>query len=306
MMRFIQSLPFVLLIGLLSVGCNQDKVEQLEREKAQLRADKKRQDSILNDFMSTFNEFEDNLAMIKEKESLITMGDENPEYRSQGKERVIQDIQMINDLLDQNRQIIDELTAKAERAEGLSSQYRRTIGSLKRQLEERDQEITELKDQLVALDYRIEDLNTRIDTLSRTNQNLAQTTQTQRSRIERQRDSLRNLDQTVSQQDQALNTAYYVSGSKRELKGLAVIERDGLFGSQELAKDFDPSAFNRIDIREMTEIPIDSRKPELLTVHPAGTYEFQDTNDDKDYDVLRITNPREFWKTSRYCVIRTR
>lgn len=296
----------VLLATLALFGCNQDKVKQLEQEKAQLKAEQARQDSLIDDFMSTFNEFEENLAVIKEKETLITMGEENPEYRTGGKEAIIEDIQMINELLDQNREIIEELTAKAEKAEGLSAQYRRSIGSLKRQLEERDTQITELKEQLVAMDYQIEDLNGRVDTLSLQNQNLAQTTRQQEDRITRQQDSLSNLDQTVNQQDQALNTAYYVAGTNRELKNKAVIDRDGLFGSRQLAEDFDPSAFNRIDIREMTEIPVATRNAELLTVHPAGTYEFKDLDDDKRYDVLEIVNPEEFWKTSRYLVVMTK
>lgn len=295
--------PLILVLALSFMGCNQDKIEQLEREKAALQAEKARQDSALNDFMNTFNEFEANIEMIKEKESLITMGADNPEYRSEGKEAIIEDIQMINDLLDQNRQIIEELSAKAERAEGLSAEYRRTIGSLKRQLEERNTEISELKQQLVALDYRIEDLNGRIDTLSLENQQLTQTTRTQSTRIQRQRDSLNDLDQTVNEQDRALNTAYYVTGTTRELKDLAVIDRDGLFGGKELSEDFNASAFNRIDIREVTEIPIATRRPEVLTTHPSGTYEFKDLDDDRQYDILQITNPGEFWKTSRYLVV---
>lgn len=296
-------IPAIILASATLFGCNKDKVEQLEREKATLEAQREHQDSLLSDFMNTFNQFEENLAVIKEKESLITMGADNSEYRTEGKEAIIADIQMINDLLDQNRQIINELTTKAEQAEGLSAQYRRSISGLKRQLEERDTEITELKEQLVALDYRIEDLNGRIDTLSQENTMLAQTARTQEDRLIRQEDSLSQLDQTVNQQDQALNTAYYVAGTSRELKDKSVIDRDGLFGSRELAADFDASAFNRIDIREMTEIPVATRDAELLTVHPTGTYEFKDLDDDKTYDVLEITNPSEFWKTSRYLVV---
>jgi len=56
----------------------------------------------------------------------------------------------------------------------------------------------------------------------------------------------------------------------------------------------------------MTEIPIETRKAKLLTVHPAGTYEFKDLNDDKQIDILEIKNPKEFWKTSRYLVVMTR
>ncbi|MEM9984718.1 MAG: hypothetical protein AAF804_06450 [Bacteroidota bacterium] len=309
-MKRLTYFALVLILAVATVGCNKKKIDQLEHEKAALQAEKMRQDSLLNDFMSTFNEFEDNLEAIKEKESLITMGDENPEYRTEGKEKVIEDIQMINDLLDQNRQIIEELTAKAEKAEGTSSEYRRAISRLKKQLVERDGEITELKEQLVALDYRIEDLNGRVDTLTRRNTYLAQTTEAQTARITQQEDSLRNLDSKVSEQDVALHTAYFVTGTTRELKDQSVINKEGGFigigATKQLASDFNPSAFNKIDIREMTEIPVATRKPEVLTVHPASSYEFKDLDDDKEYDILEIKNPAEFWKTSRYLVVMTK
>jgi P pilus assembly chaperone PapD len=49
------------------------------------------------------------------------------------------------------------------------------------------------------------------------------------------------------------------------------------------------------------EIKLYSRDAELLTAHPASSYTLQrDAN--KQY-VLRITNPEQFWSTSKYLVI---
>jgi DNA repair exonuclease SbcCD ATPase subunit len=302
-------LALVLVAAMTLFSCNQKKVKQLEEQKAALETEKARQDSMLNEFMATFNQFEENLQAIKEKENLINMGSNNPEYREDGKEAIIADIQSINDLLDQNRQIIDELTAKANKADGLSSEYRRTISRLKNQLAERTQEIATLKEQLAEMNFRIEDLNGRVDTLSRQNSMLAQTTEQQSQRIAKQQDSLQTVSQTAQEREEALNTAYYVMGTSKELKQKEVITREGGFigigGARKLAEDFNQTAFNRIDIREMTEIPVDSKKAELLTVHPSGTYEFKDLDEDKAYDVLEIKDPSQFWKTSKYLVVMT-
>lgn len=303
-------LAVVLLATLALMSCNQKKVKQLEERNAALKTEKARQDSMLNDFMATFNQFEENLAAIKEKENLITQGSNNPEYRQEGKDAIIADIQAINQLLDQNRQIIDELTTKAEKAEGLSAEYRRTISRLKNQLAERTEEISSLKEQLAEMNFRIEDLNSRVDTLSTQNTQLAQTTERQSTRIARQQDSLAQVTEDAKEKERALNTAYYVLGSPKELKSKQVITREGGFigigGARKLAEDFNQTAFNRIDIREMTEIPVESKKAELLTVHPAGTYEFKDLDEDKTYDVLEIKDPSQFWKTSKYLVVMTK
>jgi chromosome segregation ATPase len=308
-MKRITYFTLVLVAAITLFSCNQKKIDQLEQQKAALEAEKARQDSMLNDFMATFNQFEENLQAIKEKENLINMGSNNPEYREEGKKAIIDDIQSINELLDQNRQIIDEMTAKAEKSEGLSSEYRRTISRLKGQLAERTQEITVLKEQLAEMNFRIEDLNGRVDTLSRENSMLAQTTQQQSQRIAKQQDSLQTVSQAALEREKALNTAYYITGTSKELKQKEVITREGGFigigGARKLAEDFNQTAFSRIDIREMTEIPVDSKKAELLTVHPAGTYEFKDLDEDKNYDVLEIKDPSQFWKTSKYLVVMT-
>lgn len=302
----------ILIIATSSIlfSCNQGKVKRLEEEKTALEAERVRQDSILNEYLSTFNEFESNLQAIKEKENLIQMGASNPEYQQEGKDAIIADIQAINDLLDQNRMIIEELTAKAEKAEGASSQLRRTISSLKGRLAESDAQVTTLKEQLAELNFRVEDLNGRIDTLSRERNMLVEQSEEQIERITRQEDSLNTQYEELKEQETALNTAYYVTGDTRELKDKQVITKEGGFiglgGAKKLAEDFNQTAFNRIDIREMKEIPVESKKADLLTVHPVGTYEFIDKDDDKVVDVLAIKDPERFWKTSKYLVVMTK
>jgi len=303
---FFISLALVLALGMTS--CNQDKIDSLERQKALLEEEKSRQDSLLNDFMNTFNQFEDNLDMIKEKENLISMGSENPEYRTDnGKDRILEDIQMINALLDQNRQIIEELTVRAEEAEGASSQYRRTVGRLKKQLAERTTEVATLKEELTAMNFQVEELNGTVELLATANEDLNQSNANQAARITRQADSLSYQQNVMTDQDVALNTAYYITGTTKELKEQQVISKEGGFigigRTKKLSEDFNEEAFSAIDIREMTIIPIATKKAELLTTHPTGSYSFKDTDDDRRYDILEITNPEEFWKTSRYLVV---
>ena len=65
--------------------------------------------------------------------------------------------------------------------------------------------------------------------------------------------------------------------------------------------DFNKDYFTQIDIRTDKEIKLYSKDAELLTTHPAGSYEWQ--KDAKGQLVLMITNPNKFWSVSRYLVI---
>ena len=68
-----------------------------------------------------------------------------------------------------------------------------------------------------------------------------------------------------------------------------------------LEQNFNKSYFTKIDIRVDKEIKLYSRSAEVLTAHPANSYTLQrDAN--KQY-ILRITNPEQFWSTSKYLVV---
>ena len=68
--------------------------------------------------------------------------------------------------------------------------------------------------------------------------------------------------------------------------------------------DFNKDYFTEIDIRKDKEIKLYSKRAQLLTTHPAGSYEM--VKDDKEQITLKITNPNQFWSVSRYLVIQVR
>ena len=68
--------------------------------------------------------------------------------------------------------------------------------------------------------------------------------------------------------------------------------------------DFNKDYFTQIDIRTDKEIKLYSKRAELLTTHPAGSYEL--VKDAKGQLTLKITNPSQFWSVSRYLVIQVK
>ncbi|MEM6807341.1 MAG: hypothetical protein AAF696_38420 [Bacteroidota bacterium] len=296
-MKVTQRVFVMLFAGMLLFSCNQAKLEQLEKQNQELSEQNQLQDSLMNDFISTFNEFEENLALIKEKEQLIEMSAEDPELRKSSKDQIVTDIQMINDLLDRNRTLIDDLTAKVEKSERNNRRYLASISRLKKQLEERDTEVTALKDELTTMSFTVENLNGRLDTLNQVTMALTEETNLQTARISEQETQIgEQLDQ-ISEQTVALNTAYFVKGSSKELKAKSVLE------SKKLNGDFNQKAFTKIDITEVQTIPLNTKKAKLLTSHPSDSYVLNEEG--KEIASLEITNPERFWKTSKYLVVVT-
>ena len=102
--------------------------------------------------------------------------------------------------------------------------------------------------------------------------------------------------ETINAQDKQLNTAWFVFGTKRELKEQRIID-----GRRVLEANFNKNYFTKIDIRVQKEIKLYSKSARILTMHPSSSYTLQqDAN--KQY-VLRINNPQIFWSTSKYLVI---
>lgn len=296
-MKISQRLIGMLFAGMLLFSCNQEKLKQLEEQNLALAEQNQLQDSLMNDFVSTFNEFEENLAIIKEKEQLIEMSAEDPELRKTSKDQIVSDIQMINDLLERNRILIDDLTAKVEKSERNNRSYLASISRLKKQLEERDTQVSGLKDELATMSFTVESLNGRVDTLNQVAQTLTEETNLQTARIAEQEDQIGEQLDKLEQQTIALNTAFFVKGSSKELKEKSVLE------SKRLNKDFDQGAFTEIDITQVQTIPLNTKKAKLLTTHPSDSYVL--TEEGKEIASLEITNPERFWKSSKYLVVVT-
>lgn len=300
------SLFTLMIVAATLVACNGDKLAELEKRNKALNAQTALQDSLLNDFMTSFNSFEDNLSLIKEKENLISMETADNELAPDQKERIITDIQMINDLLEQNRMIIVELTEKVEGNDGKVREFRRMVARLKKDLESRDVEINTIKEELVALNFEKEGLHVRVDTLRGRNERLVALSDNQAETIQAKEDVLAQQTEEISKQTARLNQAFYVVGTEKELKAMNILEKEGgLIGigrTAKLAQNFDPNMFTAVDITSFDRIPVETKKVKLITAHPTDAYAVNET-EKGHVESLEITNPEKFWSASRYLVV---
>ncbi|MBR3390342.1 MAG: TonB-dependent receptor plug domain-containing protein, partial [Prevotella sp.] len=102
--------------------------------------------------------------------------------------------------------------------------------------------------------------------------------------------------QTINTQDKELHTAWYVFGTKNELR-----EQNILVKGDVLKSNFNKNYFTKIDIRVDKEIKLYSKSAKLLTAHPSASYSL--IQDASGQYILRINNPQQFWSTSKYLVV---
>ena len=237
-------------------------------------------DNEINDMMSTLSQIQEGFREIAEAENRVNIVKDGE--RTNKAQQIRENIAFISNTMKHNRELIEKLRQQVRESSLKSDQLKTTIENMVKQLEEKDQQLILLRNELEAKNIHITELDQTITNLNKDVSNL--TTESEKK------------SQTISNQDMQLNTAWFVFGTKKELKEQHIIE-DG----KVLRANFNKSYFNKIDIHVDKEIKLYSKSANVMTPHPSSSYTL-DRDANKQY-VLRITNPEFFWSTSKYLVV---
>ena len=270
------------LAAFVLTGCKDGKTtaDNGAIQRASLNSIIAQKDSELNDMMGTINEIEDGLNQINEAENRVTLL-KNGEGATK-KQKLKEDVQFIATRMKQNRELIAKLQKQVSNSSIQSEQLKKTIANLTKQLEEKEKQLQALREELDKKDIHIAELDETINNLN---------TKSNRLTSESNRKT-----EVINAQDKQINTAWYVFGTKKELRNQHIME-DG----KVMTGNFNKNYFTRVDIRDLSEIKLYSKSAKLLTTHPSSSYNLvRDAN--KQY-TLRITNPQIFWSTSKYLVV---
>lgn len=279
------------LLPLLFTSCENKeqiaKISQLEQEQMKLMSDASAKDSLINDFLETLNQIETNLAEIKTREKLISQQTaDGAELNKPARARINEDIKLINELMQDNKNKIAVLNRKLKESNLKISEFEKMVELANVQLAERDQEIITLKGELANLNFSVAMLN---DTISNI------------------KDQNKALQGVVVDKTNEMNVAYFVVGPRKQLIEKKILNKEGGFlgigKTQKLSGDVNLADFNKIDIRSLKSIPLGVKKATLMSVHPAGSYEIVGT--DKKAEEIVIKDAAKFWQKSRMLVIST-
>ena len=214
------------------VSCNQQgqKSENLQviQERDSLSRILAQKDNEINDMMATMNDIEEGFRAINAAEGRVSVARQGE--GASMKERITENIQFIQQTMNQNRELINKLRGQLRQSSVKGDEFRRTIENLTRQMEEKDAQIKSLMAELQAKDIQISELSEQVAGLTTNVNNLAEET-VQKSK-------------TISTQDKQLNTAWFVFGTKSELKEQKILQ-DG----KVLQSNFNQEYFTKIDIR---------------------------------------------------------
>ena len=256
------------------------QIAALEQQRDSLSQLVAQKDNEIDDMVGTLNDIEAGFREISAAQGRVSVAQSGEGANSATLIR--ENMQFIQSTMQQNRELINKLRKQLRESTINGEQLKRTLDNLTAQLVEKDQQLRELREQLEAKEIHIAELDETIASLT--------------VDVTALQEETTSKSETISVQDKQLNTAWFVFGTKKELKEQNIL-KDGKVLQQNFNKDY----FTKIDIRVDKEIKLYSRDAEILTAHPASSYTLQrDAN--KQY-VLRITNPSQFWSTSKYLVV---
>lgn len=240
-------------------------------------------DNEINDIMGILNEVEEGFRLINEAENRVSVAKDGEGANRQ--QRIRENMQFIQQRMAENRELIAKLQKQVKNGSIKSEQLQKTIENLTKELEAKNNQIKDLYAQLEAKDIHIEELDRTVSTLNKNVNTL-------------QDDNAKKAN-TINAQDKQINTAWYVFGTKKELK-----EQNILVDGKVLQGNFNKNYFTKVDIRSLKALKLYSKSAKMLTMHPSSSYKLE--RDAQKQYVLHITNPQLFWSTSKYLVVQVR
>ena len=202
------------------------------------------------------------------------------------KEVIRENMEFIQEAMQQNREMIDQLKEKLRKSSFNADKLQKNVEFLQQQVEQQAQRIQELEAVLAEKEAL---LAQQTETIGSLNQDVIALTEDNKAKAKK-----------MEEQDKDLNSAWFVFGTKNELKEQKILDSGDVLKNSNFNKDY----FTKIDIRYDKEIKLYSKSAKLLTTHPAGSYNL--VKDKQGQYELHITNATQFWSVSKYLVVQVK
>ena len=279
-----KSILYFLSIGVLLLSaCNQDKIDNLNKENSELSKLSQSQERSIDDMLGSFNKIQENLNEIKKRQGLISI-EANSENNENIADNISSDIDIISQLMKNNEEMILKLNGKLRNSNIKTAQFERLIKNLNARVDDKNHDIAKLNQQLTDKKILIGQLYFKNDSLA----------------YEKEVTE-KKLENTID----AMNEVYFAYGTYKELKEMNVLTKEGGFlgigKNKELKDNFNQDYFSKIDKRKQKSFLLYSKKAKLITTHPSDSYEIM--GKDGNSDSLVIKDVDTFWNASKYLVI---
>lgn len=286
-----KKIAYLFVIIMVFASCGQGKKAEVDRLKAEndsLQHAKIMLEQEVNDYFSTLNEVQQNIEKIKSAQNVLSVKPLSENTPEDVRNKVTEDMAYINEMIRTNKQELEDLRTKLKRSSFKLDDVEKTLAQLTKQLNEESAKVARLQITIMKKDSVITKLGTAVDSLGKNVEELASQNEEKQG--------------VIKEQDQAINSAWYAIGSRKELRDNKIVTSDGIFSAQKvLQADFNKNYFVKVDARNTRSIPLYSTsKARILTNHTKTSYTLEKENENY---VLVITNPAEFWSVSKYLVV---
>ena len=261
-----------------------EKAMELQASNDSLMEQATQKDVAINDFMSSVDNIQSILDSIKTKENIISHNTQQMgELKLSSRDKIKHDIKIIYAMMLKDKEQMNVLSRKLHSSGLKLKEFQKLVDHLQQDITAKNSEIETLRGNLQKMDVAIASANDQIGNLNNIVQDQSQ--------------KINSQTQTIVQQTTALNTAYYIVGTNKELRDKGIIK------GGKIVPDFNKTGFKKVDITKTTEIPLKDSKVKVLSNHPSASFKL---NQDRDKTKsLQVTDYAAFWSNTKYLVLET-
>ncbi len=286
----------ITILGFASCGQSGSKYKRLVEERDSLKIENEAQTKNLNSIVAMIDTINSVLDSITLEEGVLFLAptQEVKYVRS----KTLQDLDRFEHVLRHQQRKIDELDSILNTRDDKQKSMQVLVANLRGELEKKDIQIAKLRNELTKKNRDIYKLRKEVENQQATIALQEETINNQTDRIEEQKN-------VIARQDEMMNNCYILIASKKDLAEKGITTKKALLKGNKLLneREFDNRYFQRVDIRQCTELTFEAKKPRVLTNMPKNSYILESVN--KGVYCLSITNSTSFWSISSYLIIQT-
>ncbi|MBN1292986.1 MAG: hypothetical protein JXB48_14185 [Candidatus Latescibacteria bacterium] len=272
-----------------------NQVSQLTEEKKSLEDQKSSLNTKIDEITSTIDEIAARIQDVRQRTVVIT---QLVAQTAEGgkKDQILGNIAAVENQLVQDKKDIEGLMVKMEKSGIRIKSLEAVVKTLKNEITGHVERIENLRS---IVEHKNEVIRTTENALDATKNELT-ITQASLDMTEQE------LSATKNTLKETINTAYYLVGTKNQLKELNVIDEKGWLVFNKginLSANINEKNFQRIDITEQREFPIacNAEDVRILPERDVSSYKIEVV--EKNKSVLKITDPEKFWKIKYLAVM---
>ena len=234
-----KKLAILLVCGAIMASCDGTKSgnKDLKAENDSLLMELAQRNSELDDMMGTFNDIQDGFRKINAAENRVDLQRGTiTENAASAKQQIASDIEFITKQMEENKAQIAKLQAQLKNSNYNSAQMKKAVAALTAELNAKQQRIEELQTELASKNIRIQELDAAVSDLSVAKETLAAENEAKAK--------------TVAEQEKSLNAAWFVFGTKSELKAQKILQSGDVLKSADFNKDY----FPQMDTNERSQM----------------------------------------------------